>query len=145
MTEVLGMATLRRAGRRPGRVRVGGLGHRHRDAVVGIHLNLATGIPGAGDDMSDAEREWLADQQRWFVEEGGYIAIQGTRPQTLGFALNDSPVGLLAWIVEKWRAWSDCGGDIESCFTKDELLTNATIYWVTETIRSSMHYYWSTA
>jgi pimeloyl-ACP methyl ester carboxylesterase len=117
------------------------LGARHRDRVAGIHLNLATGVPGAGDEQTDEERASLAQQAAWMAEEGGYIAIQGTRPQTLGFALNDSPVGLLAWIVEKWRAWSDCGGDIESCFTKDELLTNAAIYWLTGTIRSSMHWY----
>ena len=92
--------------------------------------------------MTDDERRWLDDQRDWMAEEGGYIAIQSTRPQTIGFALNDSPVGLLAWIVEKWRAWSDCGGDVESCFTKSELLTTATIYWVTQTIRSSMHYYY---
>jgi pimeloyl-ACP methyl ester carboxylesterase len=118
-----------------------GIAQRHRDSVVGIHLNLATGIPGSSAETSDDERRWLADTAVWMAEEGGYIAIQGTRPQTLGFALNDSPVGMLAWIVEKWRAWSDCGGDIETCFTKDELLTNATIYWATATIRSSMHYY----
>ncbi len=75
------------------------------------------------------------------AEEGGYIAIQSTRPQTLSVALNDSPAGLLAWVVEKWRAWSDCGGDVERSFTRDELLTNATIYWVTGTIRASMHWY----
>jgi pimeloyl-ACP methyl ester carboxylesterase len=114
-----------------------GLGHRHRDHVIGIHLNFATGIPG--DDPVD--REWMARQQAWMAEEGGYISIQSTRPLTLAVALNDSPVGLLAWIVEKWRAWSDCDGDVERCFTKTELLTTATIYWVTGTIRSSMHYY----
>jgi pimeloyl-ACP methyl ester carboxylesterase len=142
MTDVLGYARYGAQGGDRGAFTAAGLGHRHRDAIIGIHLNLATGIPGTGDAMTDEERAWIADQQAWLAEEGGYIAIQGTRPQTLGYALNDSPVGLLAWIVEKWRAWSDCGGDIESCFTKDELLTNATIYWVTETIRSSMHVYY---
>ena len=115
------------------------LGQRHPDAVVGIHLTLAGGIPGS--PASPEEQEWLAEQGRWLAEEGGYLAIQSTRPQTLGIALNDSPAGLLGWIVEKWRSWSDCGGDVESCFTRDELLTNATIYWVTGTIRSSMHWY----
>ena len=117
------------------------LGACHPGLTIGIHLNLATGVPGIGDDQTDEERAWLAGQAGWMGEEGGYIGIQGTRPQTLGFGLNDSPVGLLAWIVEKWRAWSDCDGDIESCFTKDELLTNTTIYWLTGTIRSSMHWY----
>lgn len=117
------------------------LAGRHPQLIAGIHLNLATGVPAESDHQSNEEKAWLAGQAGWMAEEGGYMAIQGTRPQTLGFALNDSPVGLLAWIVEKWRAWSDCDGDIESCFTKDELLTNATIYWFTGTIRSSMHWY----
>jgi pimeloyl-ACP methyl ester carboxylesterase len=142
MTDVLAIPRFGAQGGDRGAFVSAGLGHRHADAVLGIHLNLAGGIPGSGDELTDAERQWLAEQQAWFAEEGGYIAIQGTRPQTLGFALNDSPVGLLAWIVEKWRAWSDCNGDVESCFTKDELLTNATVYWVTQTIRSSMHYYY---
>jgi pimeloyl-ACP methyl ester carboxylesterase len=68
--------------------------------------------------------------------------IQGTKPQTLAYALNDSPGGLAAWIVEKFRRWSDCDGDVERCYTKDELLTNITIYWVTETINSSMRIYY---
>jgi pimeloyl-ACP methyl ester carboxylesterase len=141
MRDVLGVDRFGAQGGDRGAFVAAGLGHRHRGAVVGIHLNLVTGIAGDGEDCTDDERRWLAEQAAWFAEEGGYMAIQGTRPQTLGFALNDSPVGLLAWIVEKWRAWSDCGGDIETCFTKDELLTNVTIYWATGTIRSSMHYY----
>ncbi|MGI8476209.1 MAG: alpha/beta fold hydrolase [Thermomicrobiales bacterium] len=68
--------------------------------------------------------------------------VQGTRPQTLAYGLNDSPAGLAAWIVEKFRAWSDCGGDVETRFSKDELLTNITIYWATETINSSFHPYY---
>ena len=119
-----------------------GLGHRHRQSVTGVHLNMATGIVGAGDDISEDELRFQRDQMSFLAREGGYIAIQGTRPQTLGVGLNDSPVGLLAWIVEKWYAWSDCNGDIESCFTKDELLTNVMIYWITQTIRPSMHYYY---
>jgi pimeloyl-ACP methyl ester carboxylesterase len=141
MTDVLGFTRFGCQGGDRGAFVAVGLAHRHPQAVAGIHLNLATGTPGHGDDLTDEERRWMADTAAWMGEEGGYIAIQGTKPQTLGFALNDSPVGMLAWIVEKWRAWSDCGGDVESCFTKDDLLTNATIYWVSGTIRSSMHYY----
>jgi pimeloyl-ACP methyl ester carboxylesterase len=142
MTDVLGHPRFGAQGGDRGAFVSAGLGHRHGSATVGIHLNFATGIPGTGSEMTDEERRWLEAQSAWSAEEGGYIAIQSTRPQTLGFALNDSPVGLLAWIVEKWRAWSDCGGDIESVFTKSELLTNVTLYWVTQTIRSSMHYYY---
>ena len=68
--------------------------------------------------------------------------IQGTKPQTLGYGLNDSPAGLAAWIVEKFRTWSDCEGDVERSFSKDELLTNVTIYWVTQTINSSIRRYY---
>jgi microsomal epoxide hydrolase len=142
MTDVLGIPRYGGQGGDRGAFVSAGLGHRHGGAMVGIHLNFPSGIPGTGSEMTDDERRWIDDQRGWLAEEGGYIAVQGTRPQTIGFALNDSPVGLLAWIVEKWRAWSDCRGDIQSCFTKSELLTNATIYWITQTIRSSMHYYY---
>ena len=69
--------------------------------------------------------------------EGAYAAIQSTKPQSLAHALNDSPAGLAGWIVEKFRSWSDCDGDIESRFTRDELLTQIMIYWATESIGSS--------
>jgi hypothetical protein len=89
------------------------------------------------------EEQQLADHlEYWQLEETGYARIQGTKPQTLAYALNDSPTGLAAWIVEKWRAWSDCNGNVESRFSKDELLTNIMIYWVTHTINSSMHLYY---
>jgi pimeloyl-ACP methyl ester carboxylesterase len=139
MTELFGDRRFGAQGGDRGAFVATSLGQRHADSVVGIHLNLAGGI--VADPPTDEERAWLADVQRWMAEEGGYIAIQSTRPQTLAIGLDDSPVGLLAWIVEKWRAWSDCDGDLTSCFTTDELLTNATIYWATGTIRSSMHWY----
>ena len=78
---------------------------------------------------------------RWDADERGYSAIQSTRPQTLGYGLNDSPAGLAAWILEKWRAWSDSKGDLEAHFSRDFLLTMLTIYWVTETITPSMRDY----
>ncbi len=117
--------------------------------LVGIHLNLVIAGPpdGVEDPMQGVtpqEREWLADMARFDAEESGYQRIQGTRPQTLGYGLNDSPAGLAAWIVEKFRAWSDCGGDVESRYTKDELLTNITLYWVTQTINSSIRLYCET-
>ncbi len=110
--------------------------------VAGIHLTLPGGIPGEGGDRSAEETEWLTTTAAWAVEEGGYSAIQGTRPQSLAYAMHDSPVGMLAWIVEKHRAWSDCGGDVERCISREQLLTNATIYWVTGTFRAASHWYW---
>lgn len=106
--------------------------------VTGIHV---TGVyaPGAesGDDLTAAELEFLNEQNRWHQVEGGYAHIQATRPLTLAYSLTDSPGGLAAWIVEKFRMWSDCNGDIESRFTKDQLLTTITLYWVTRSIATS--------
>ena len=84
----------------------------------------------------------MDQRQDWQENEGGYNHIQGTKPQTLSFGLNDSPAGLAAWIVEKYRTWSDCSGDVEKRFSKDELLTNITIYWVTQTINTSVRMYY---
>jgi microsomal epoxide hydrolase len=109
-----------------------------------IHLNLVlAGPPKDGDPfagLSEAEREHVATTQRNSRSETGYYAIQSTRPGTLGFGLTDSPAGLAAWIVEKFRSWSDCGGDVERSF-KDQLLANVMLYWVTGTISSSCRLY----
>lgn len=78
----------------------------------------------------------------WLWQEGAYALIHSTKPQTLAASLNDSPAGLASWIVEKFRAWSGCNGDVERKYTKDELLTNVMIYWVTQTIGSSMRTYY---
>lgn len=113
------------------------------ERVVAVH-RMDAGLPFfAGDraDLSPEERAWLDGTVTWGAAEGAYAAMHRTRPQTAAFALTDSPVGLAAWIVEKLRAWSDCGGDVESCFTKDEILTLLTQYWVTRTIGSSMRMY----
>ena len=91
--------------------------------------------------MSEVEQQFAGFIQHWLFTEGAYIMIESTKPQTLGYGLNDSPVGLASWIVEKFYAWSDCKGDIENRFTKDELLTNIMIYWITETINSSIRMY----
>jgi pimeloyl-ACP methyl ester carboxylesterase len=93
------------------------------------------------DKLDKAEKKYLDSITKWQMTEGAYNMIQSTKPQTLAYGLNDSPVGLAAWIVEKFHNWSDSHGDIESCFTKDELLTNITIYWATQTIHSSFRHY----
>ncbi len=120
-----------------------GLAHRHPRHVAAIHLSLPTGIPAPAGERSAEEQAWLDETARWQAHEGGYAAVQSTRPLSLAYGLTDSPVGLAAWIVEKWRAWSDCGGDVERAFTRDDLLTNVTIYWLTGSIGSSMQYYWA--
>ncbi len=83
----------------------------------------------------------MRERDRWLEEEGAYGHLQATRPQTVAFGLNDSPVGLLAWIVEKLRGWSDCGGDLFARFSPDEVLAHVTLYWLTGSIASSMRLY----
>jgi pimeloyl-ACP methyl ester carboxylesterase len=92
-------------------------------------------------ELSADERAYLAAGRQWQMTEGAYALQQSTKPHTLAIALGDSPAGLLAWIVEKLRAWSDCGGDVESVFPRDDLLTWVTVYWVTGTIGTSFSSY----
>src|SRR6202035_5321897 len=113
--------------------------------MIGIHVNLmmaAARDPSAFPDPTEEERRYLSELAHWTREETGYQWIQGTRPQTLAFGLTDSPVGLAAWIVEKFRAWSDCDGDVERHFSKDDLLTNISLYWFTQSINSSFGPYY---
>ncbi len=121
--------------------------HQHPGEVAGLHLNLLftrPGIkPGQEGEASDEERRAQEQIDEWFKEGTGYQWIQGTRPQTLAYALTDSPVGLLGWIVEKFRAWSDCDGDVERRFSRDFLLTNVMLYWVTGAIGSSFWPYYA--
>ena len=110
---------------------------------VAIHLNMATGVPPQNrEPLTDEEQADLAAMKEFANEESGYANEQGTKPQTLGIALNDSPAGLLAWIVEKFRTWSDCDGQPEHCFTRQQLITNVMVYWVTQTGASSAGLYW---
>ena len=119
----------------------------HADAVVGIHL---TDIPffhafRPPDDPSAKEKKYLESIAKFGENQGAYAMIQSAQPQALSLGLNDSPAGLAAWIVEKFRRWSDCDGHVERCFTKDELLANVTLYWVTETIDSAFAPYFDIA
>ncbi|WP_413741438.1 epoxide hydrolase family protein [Sodalis sp. RH15] len=113
--------------------------------VIGLHLNF---IPGSYrpyiDDkqpLTEEEQDFAGQSAAWANEQGAYGHVQGTRPQSLAFALNDSPVGLAAWIAEKFRAWSDCDGDLEKAISLDVLLTNISLYWFTRTIGSSFRMY----
>ena len=122
------------------------LGFSYPQNVIGIHSTFVSTRPtpymGPGSrELTEAEETHLRERNEWTAAEGGYSHIQGTKPQTLSYGLNDSPAGLAAWIVEKYRTWSDCGGDVEKSYTKDELLTIVTIYWVTQTISSSTRMY----
>lgn len=121
------------------------MGQLAADRLIGIHVNMAVPRPPEGDPMAGVQPEemgGLADLAHFRQHETGYQAIQGTKPQTLAYGLTDSPAGLAGWILEKFRTWSDCDGDVYSTFTRDQLLTNITIYWVTETINSSTRLYY---
>jgi epoxide hydrolase len=143
MTEVLGYGRFGAHGGDIGAYVTSRLGYEFPDQVVGIHVTMVAEAdlgPGA-KPPSDAERAFLAERVAGQETGGGYAHLQRTRPQTLAYGLADSPVGLAAWIVDKWREWSDCGGDPERRFAKDQLLTNVTLYWVTGTIGSSFRVY----
>lgn len=113
------------------------------DHCAALHLNMPIGLrPQEEVTLDDGDQADLAFMAQFSREESAYSQQQGTRPQTLAAALNDSPAGLLAWIVEKFRAWSDCDGHPENAFTRDQLLTNVMVYWVGQTIASSTRLYW---
>ncbi len=113
--------------------------------LYGMHLNFLSMLREEGQPGSPTEEEKRYHEavQHWVAEETGYQWIQGTKPQTLSYGLTDSPVGLAAWIVEKFRTWSDCEGEVENCFSKDELLTAIMLYWATGAINTSFWPYYA--
>ncbi len=120
----------------------------HGGSLVGIHI---TDIPYwhlfsvPSEELSPAELKYLEAGKTWQTTSGGYAMIQSTRPQSLAYGIADSPSGLAGWIVDHFRSWSDCDGDVETRFTKDELLTNIMIYWATGTANSASRYYYEAA
>lgn len=121
------------------------LGYAHAANLLGIHVNL---MPAARDPAqiqgdTEEERRYLAQLRRWLAEETGYSTQQSTRPQTLAYALTDSPAGLAGWIAEKFYAWSDCRGDIDSVFSRDTMLADISMYWFTGAIGSSFWPYYA--
>lgn len=118
------------------------LGAAYPDALLGIHLSVTWYNARPEGELTAEEQELANNLELFLREETGYAMIQDTKPQTLAYGLTDSPAALAAWIIVIWRTWSDCNGNIETRFTKDELLTNITVYWVTKTINSSMRLYY---
>jgi pimeloyl-ACP methyl ester carboxylesterase len=118
---------------------------KYPDRLEGIHL---TDVPWyhlmamPAKDLTDAEKKYMERGQQWSKTGGSYAFIQSTKPQSLAYGFNDSPAGLAGWIIEKFHGWSDCNGNLENCFTKDELLTNLMIYWSTQTMNSAMRLYY---
>jgi pimeloyl-ACP methyl ester carboxylesterase len=121
------------------------MAYAHPDAVLGLHLNMLPlrRDPGWPDQPSEEESAYLRELGEWLHEEAGYSLLQGTRPQTPAYALTDSPIGLAAWIVEKFARWSDSEGDPERRFSKDDLITTVMMYWATGAIGSSFWPYYT--
>jgi pimeloyl-ACP methyl ester carboxylesterase len=142
MTRELGYQRFGAAGGDGGSVIAQLLGVHHPDSVLGVHLtDLGFTIAFAQfPDLSEAEQRYFAELQGWSMQEGAYAMVQGTKPQTLALGLNDSPVGFAAWIIEKFRTWSDCDGRLENVYTKDELLTNVMLYWLNGPTARSVSY-----
>src|SRR5437870_904298 len=145
MTDVLGYRRFAAQGGDWGAFITSILGASHTDKLAGIHVNLLAvrrdqALP---PNPSEEEKAYLEEISHWMREETGYMQIQGSKPQTLAYGLSDSPVGLAAWIVEKFRTWSDCGGDVERRFSKDVLLTNVMLYRGTGAIGSSLWPYYA--
>ncbi len=144
MTGTLGYQRFAAQGGDWGAITAARMGYAHADRLIGIHVNMLAvrRDPAIVKDPTPEERVFLDDLSQWMNDGTGYQWIQGTRPQTLSLGLTDSPAGLAAWIVEKFRAWSDCGGDVESVFTRDHLLANISFYWLTGAIGSSFYPYY---
>jgi pimeloyl-ACP methyl ester carboxylesterase len=143
MTDVLGYKRFAVHGGDLGSPLAKEIGLRFREAVTGVHMtdifDSIWGLDPAA--LSDDEQSYINQLQGWFFAKGSYNMVQSAMPQTLAYGLTDSPTGLAAWILHQFRAWSDSDGEVERRFTKDELLTNITIYWVTETLNSSIRWY----
>jgi pimeloyl-ACP methyl ester carboxylesterase len=154
MQDVLGYKKFAAQGGDWGAAIVAQLGHKYADRVIGIHTHMMFPLNAFAAPLTSMldpshygpeEKGWYERSMHFFTAEAGYVALQTTKPQTLAYGLNDSPAGLCAWILEKRRTWSGCDGDVEKAFTKDELLTVMTLYWVTQSFGSSARYYYEAA
>ncbi|MCM3313998.1 epoxide hydrolase family protein [Shouchella rhizosphaerae] len=150
MTEKLGYSKFAAAGGDMGSGVTRYLAANHPEQLYGIHLTdigIIRDLIASSDQgtLSEEERQYKNKASAWMAQEGGYMSIQSTRPQTLAYGLSDSPVGLAGWMTEKFRSWSDCNGDLAQKFSEDELLTHIMVYWVTNTIGSTAHMYYDNA
>ncbi len=147
MTDVLGYRRFAAAGGDFGSIVAQYLAADYPEMLIGIHLTYIGHYMSIPDptSLSEAEKRYLGALQQWSMHEGAYYMIQSTKPQTLAYSLNDSPAGLAAWIAEKFHSWTDSDAVAKHGITKDELLTNIMIYWVTETIGSSIRSYYEMA
>jgi pimeloyl-ACP methyl ester carboxylesterase len=147
MTEVLGYETFAVAGGDGGSVIAQILAIDHPDSVIGVHLtDLGWHVVNVDQSsLTKPEQKYLEASRKRAMVDGAYAMVNLTKPRSLAVSLNDSPVGLASWIVDRFHSWSDSDGDIENSFSKDDLLTNIMLYWVTQTIGSSMFTYYAEA
>jgi len=152
MTEVLGYGKYAAAGCDVGALVTGQLGHKYAGELLGIHIGSAlkltffngdrawdfSGGQPIPENIPDSIRKGILKVDRKFA---AHLAVHVLDPGTLAYGLSDSPVGMLAWILERWTSWSDNGGHLENVFTKDDLLTFATIFWANNSIETSMRVY----
>jgi microsomal epoxide hydrolase len=146
MTEELGYPTFGVHGGDTGSPLAQEIARLHPEAVSGVHLTDIGYAAAYGLDpatLSPAESAYVQQVEAWSAAHGGYVMVHSTIPQTLAYGLTDSPVGLAAWILQHFWLWSDSDGDLERSFSKDELLTNIMIYWVTDTLNSSLRWYYA--
>lgn len=151
MCDVLGYERFGAQGGDWGSIITAQLGHKHADRMIGIHLSLCfpmdffdNGVPGEEAYAEDEKHLYHHTQER-MVHTKSHVVVQSTDPQTLAVAMHDSPAGLLAWLTERRRNWSDCGGDVETVCSKEDLITLAMMYWVTESFVTSVRFYWESA
>ena len=151
MRDVLGYDRFAAAGGDWGSLTTAQLGHKYAEHLIGVYLLLMAPLTLFNEPLSSLPEEsefsedeagWYERNQNFFVDGSGYSAIQSTRPQTIAYAMNDSPAGLCSWLLEKRRSWSDCAGNVETRFTKDELLTGISIYWFTQSYGTTARYYY---
>ena len=152
MQDVLGYDKFAAEGGDWGALITAQLGHKYADRLIGIHMHLLAALDFFGgdggpkaEDFGPGEEGWRARNLNFMTREAGYMRLQASKPQTIAHALNDSPAGLCSWIVEKRRTWSDCGGDVERRFSKDDLCTTMALYWLTESYGTSARYYYEAA
>lgn len=147
MTEALGYEKFGALGGDVGSGVTRYLAYKYPEHLIGIHLTDAGIIrdivfADSHQSLSTEEKQYKQAALQWISQEGGYMSIQSTKPQTLSYGLSDSPAGLSAWILEKFYSWSDCNGNLENRFSKDELLNNIMIYWLSNSIGTSNHLYY---
>jgi pimeloyl-ACP methyl ester carboxylesterase len=146
MSDVLGYRRFAAQGGDWGATVASRLAWQFPERIIGIHLNFLAAVrrdPKMLANPTAEEKAYLGQLEHFLKEESGYQWIQGTKPTTLAFGLTDSPVGLAAWIVEKFQTWTDCDGNVETAVTRDEMLTDIMLYWVTGAIGSSFWPYYS--